>query len=83
MCGVVCIAGVVFGVARVRAPQRGANHEHDPTPVSASAMINKKTDTSTVKMGKKEQVPARAIFVQGSLWVCGRRLAGVVLPTGD
>ena len=38
-------------------------------------------------MGKKEQVPARAIFVQGSLtlWVCGRRLAGpgVVLPMGE
>ena len=33
-------------------------------------------------MGEKEQVPARAIFVQGSLWVCGRRLAGVVLPMG-
>ena len=26
-------------------------------------------------MGKKEQVPARAIFVQGSLWVWSRRLA--------
>ena len=34
-------------------------------------------------MGKKEQVPALAIFVQGSLWVCGRRLAGVVLPMRD
>ena len=34
-------------------------------------------------MGKKEQVPALAIFVKGSLWVRGRRLAGVVLPMGD
>ena len=33
-------------------------------------------------MGKKEQVPALAIFVQGFLCVCGRRLAGVVLPGG-
>ena len=31
-------------------------------------------------MGKKEQVPARAIFVQRVLCGCGRRLAGVVLP---
>jgi len=34
-------------------------------------------------MGKKEQVPALAIFVQGSYSGCGRRLAGVVLPMGD
>ena len=34
-------------------------------------------------MGKKEQVPARAIFVQGSLWVWSARLAGVVLPMGE
>ena len=35
-------------------------------------------------MGKKEQVPARAIFVVcAGFFVCGcdRRLAGVVLPT--
>ena len=30
-------------------------------------------------MGKKEQVPTRAIFVQGSLWVWSATLAGVVL----
>jgi len=34
-------------------------------------------------MGKKEQVPALAIFVQGSLWVWSATTAGVVLPMGD
>ena len=34
-------------------------------------------------MGKKEQVPALAVFVQGLLCGCGRRLAGVVLPMRD
>jgi len=41
-------------------------------------------------MGKKEQVPALAIFVQGSLWVWSATtlyglysIAGVVLPVGD
>ena len=58
-CVVWCVSrgGVVFGVARVRAPQRGANHEHDPTPVSASAMMNKKTDTSTVRWVKRNRSP--------------------------
>ena len=39
---------------------------------SIIVVVNKnKTDTSTVRteMGKKEQVPALAMFVQGSLWV--------------
>ena len=31
-------------------------------------------------MGKKEQVPARATVVQGSLWVWSATIAGVVLP---
>ena len=35
------------------------------------------------EMGKKEQVPARAIFVQGSLWVWSATSRGVVLPMGD
>ena len=33
-------------------------------------------------MVKKEQVPARAVFVQASCG-CGRRLAGVVLTMGE
>ena len=34
-------------------------------------------------MGKKEQVPARAIFVPGSSWVWSATSRGVVLPMGD
>jgi len=33
-------------------------------------------------MGKKEQAPALAIFVQGSLWVWSAT-SRVVLPMGD
>ena len=34
-------------------------------------------------MGKKEQIPALAIFVQGSLWVWSATSRRVVLPMGD
>ena len=37
--------------------------------------INHKNGHLYCEMGKKEQVPARAIFVQGRLCGCGRRLA--------
>ena len=40
------------------------------TSASVSSKINKNGHLFC-EMGKKEQVPALAIFVQGSLWGCG------------